>query len=364
MHVAVSPTGMIQPCCRFLVSEHNEAFANVSSATLLEGQQSPGFQAARESFARGEFPKGCASCAFEEKNGIVSMREKAVRDYTQTTKLEFIELFLGNTCNMKCRTCNPLHSSKWEKDADLISWELKSRTQTDVVGILKSIDLHKIRRLKLLGGEPFYAKSFYDLLDHLEAEASPERIALEINSNASVFPTERVLAQLRRYRRVELGLSIDDIGRRAERLRTGTVWSVVDEHLQHWQRQISQLSNFEINVHMTISAYNVLHIDSVILHLLDRGFTRFSAMSVKLPSELSPLRVSLAARQLAWQRLELAVRDRIDPLFLKRLQHILLVSEELDPQAFVEYSQKLDSVRTEDSPSYRAKTPLEHPLMG
>lgn len=348
MHVAVSPTGIIQPCCRFLVSEHKETFSNIQDVSLEQGMQSEGFQSAREAFARGEFPAGCASCAFEEKHGISSMREKAVRDYSQAKHLEFVELFLGNLCNMKCRTCNPLHSSKWERDAELFSWTLKSAPQMDAQKLLQSINLQHLRRLKLLGGEPFYTKAFYNIVDHISANGVSERIALELNTNASVFPSERVLEQLRHFRKIELSLSIDDIGQRAEALRTGTVWPVVSENLRQWKALEASFPNLLLNVHTTVSAYNVLYLHEVISYLLDSGFKQISLLPVKLPVELSPLRISVPQRQKAWEVAEAQLTGKVGEEFLHRLRQILLVPTELDHQEFLAYSKKLDSVRTEE----------------
>lgn len=364
MHVAVSPSGLIQPCCRFLVDKHQEAFFNMSDVTLAEGQRAPGFEAARTSFARGEFPAGCSSCAFEEKNGIVSMREKAVRDYPHANSLEFIEFFLGNLCNMKCRTCDPQHSSRWERDAALFEWKAKSPHHVDVKKILASVDLKKIRRLKLLGGEPFYSKTFYELLDHIIECAEPSRVALELNTNVSLFPTPAVLNQLARFRKVELNLSIDEVGAKAEFLRTGTVWSVVDKNLSLWQTAAKTYSNIKINVHTTVSAYNVLHIHQVIVHLLDRGFKDLSVMSVKTPTQLSPLRIPLDLRRQAWPAMETAIRGRTESAFVNRLKNIVLVPEELDSQEFVAYSALLDGVYDESGITVGAPIELPSTSMG
>ena len=47
-----------------------------------------------------------------------------IRDRSIDPKLEFVELRLGNVCNVKCVTCNPASSSKWVPDYKILSNKL------------------------------------------------------------------------------------------------------------------------------------------------------------------------------------------------------------------------------------------------
>ena len=46
-------------------------------------------------------------------------------DGSITTSLEFVELRLGNVCNVQCRTCNPASSSKWRRDYEEVVEKLE-----------------------------------------------------------------------------------------------------------------------------------------------------------------------------------------------------------------------------------------------
>ena len=72
-------------------------------------------------------PKNCEPCWQDERNGKKSKRqlyneiaEQRYGDinYDEEPDLpEDFQLILSNTCNLKCRSCNPNYSSKWVKEA-------------------------------------------------------------------------------------------------------------------------------------------------------------------------------------------------------------------------------------------------------
>jgi len=84
---------------------------------------------------QGEIPASCTGCFDEESQGIVSKRiwetytwlndegvdaEELIRqteeDGTVPERLQYLDLRLGHTCNIKCVMCSPHDSSKWVAD--------------------------------------------------------------------------------------------------------------------------------------------------------------------------------------------------------------------------------------------------------
>ena len=91
------------------------------------------YKKARLEVLDGKKPKACLRCYAEEAKGMNSKRVEEIKNYPEYTidvarevtdstgymkdvQLEFVELRLGNTCNVACRTCNPASSSKWRND--------------------------------------------------------------------------------------------------------------------------------------------------------------------------------------------------------------------------------------------------------
>lgn len=361
-HLAVSPTGFIQPCCRFKISEHDEEFLNIKDSSLSQGRQSQGFKKSMEVFASGQFPKGCSSCQIEESQGIQSMRQKALANDSASSELRSVEFYLGNACNMKCRSCSPQYSSRWEKEGAALGWTSFEYPKVDVAAMLSTEETQQLQHLKLLGGEPFYIKSFYEIIKNLVDTNSAARMTLEVSSNVSVFPEPSVLEQLRQFKNVQLSLSIDDIGKRAEYLRSGTNWQKVSQNLRRWFEFSQSAKNFETSVHVTVSAYNVLHIDSIILYLYKMGWRDITIMTIKDPTALSPLRIPVAQRELAWERMAPLLTGTISRKLNENIKKILYWPEELDPEDFYVYSQKMDTLRGESLEKYWSNSLENTPL--
>lgn len=351
MHLAVSPTGFIQPCCRFKISGEDGLFLNIKDTSLERGRKAPGFLSAQNDFSKGLFPAGCSSCKIEEENGIQSMRQKAIEDSKAGDDLTSVEFYLGNACNMKCRSCSPLYSSRWEQEGVAMGLPKMEKPKVNVAQLLSSELSKNLTQLKLLGGEPFYIRSFYEIISNLVRDQVSSKITLELSSNVSLFPEQEVLEQLRTFQKVQLSLSIDDIEKRAEYLRSGTDWQIVSQNLSRWLEFVKVSPNFDVSVHITVSAYNVLHIDSVVLYLHKMGWRDLTIMSIKDPTELSPLRIPLEQRLQAWKRMDTVLKD-ISPKLRRRIEKILSLPEELPIADFFAYSQKMDLFRGESLETY------------
>lgn len=347
MHLAVTPTGFIQPCCRFKIGEHSEHFSNIKDSSLTDGRMSDGFRAVENAFKNNSFPAGCSSCRIEEENGITSMRQNSIKKFSHLKELSSIEFYLGNTCNMKCRSCSPLYSSRWEQEGAHFGFPSFERPKVDSARMLKEMDIQNLKYLKLLGGEPFYINSFYEIIDTLVERGVAPSLTLDLSSNVSIFPEPAVIDQLRLFKGVQLSLSIDDIGKRAEYLRSGTNWRVVSQNLGKWFELQKSAANFDISVHITVSAYNVLHLDSIVLFLLRVGWSDITLMTIKDPTELSPLRIPFQKRQQAWARMQETLAAVVAPQLTQCIEKIVLFPKELPTEEFYAYNHKMDAFRGE-----------------
>ena len=83
---------------------------------MSDAQNSEYMNRLRKSFIAGEKPKGCQACWKEEQSGKTSKRQNAwikmpiigeVAIKKNTVAPHFIDMKLGNICNLKCRICSP-----------------------------------------------------------------------------------------------------------------------------------------------------------------------------------------------------------------------------------------------------------------
>ena len=142
-HLATHPHGGVTHCC---IADHRNAlsssrdgdrFYNLNRDTVHDTMNSKSFRKARLEVLDGKKPRACMRCYSEEAKGMMSKRLEEIKNYPEYTvevardatesdgtmkdvQLEFVELRLGNVCNVACRTCNPASSSKWRNDYDAL----------------------------------------------------------------------------------------------------------------------------------------------------------------------------------------------------------------------------------------------------
>lgn len=135
-----SPIGTVRPCCLAddeLVDDAGEKFS-LLTADFADIQNSASMRSLRKQFLAGERPQTCRKCWNEERAGRTSKRMHTLdrmkhmgisNEWTVDAKpLVFLDLKLGNICNLKCRICGSWSSSQFatEELAQLPSEEKKS----------------------------------------------------------------------------------------------------------------------------------------------------------------------------------------------------------------------------------------------
>jgi hypothetical protein len=124
-----SPQGTAKPCCLYddEVLDDNGNKYLLAECSLQEIYKSNSMQHLRQEFLDVKNPAGCFRCWNEEDVGRTSKRmHTQVRlkelknevDYNnlQPDQLWFLDLKLGNICNLKCRICGSWSSSKWAEE--------------------------------------------------------------------------------------------------------------------------------------------------------------------------------------------------------------------------------------------------------
>jgi len=118
-----SPIGTVRPCCLAddeIVDDAGNKF-NLATADFKGIQNSNSMRELRQEFVDGKQPKTCRKCWREERAGRTSKRMHTLdrlkhmlpdQDWTADAKpLMFLDLKLGNICNLKCRICGSWSSS-------------------------------------------------------------------------------------------------------------------------------------------------------------------------------------------------------------------------------------------------------------
>jgi MoaA/NifB/PqqE/SkfB family radical SAM enzyme len=290
-----SPIGTVRPCCLAddeIVDNNGNKFKLIN-AEFDAIRNSNHMINLRQEFLRGEQPRTCRRCWAEEDAGRTSKRMHTLNrlnhmgitpEWTTDAKpLMFLDLKLGNICNLKCRICGSWSSSQFATE------ELKfveNKKQSFHYQMLKdgawprensqfwaelNESLKNIRYLEFTGGEPFMIQEHFDLLQALVDRGIAHQVEIHYNTNGTQYP-EHAETIWRHFKHVEIAFSIDDIGTRFEYQRTNAVWIDVCSNIEKFKLMRERNSNLSLQVCCTVNVFNVLYLADVANWIYKQSF--------------------------------------------------------------------------------------------
>jgi MoaA/NifB/PqqE/SkfB family radical SAM enzyme len=190
--------------------------------------------------------------------------------------LMFLDLKLGNICNLKCRICGPWSSSQ------IAAEEIKNTAREDQKtsyayqmlregawpqenrqfwGEIDSV-LNDIRYIEFTGGEPFMIEQHFDMLQGMVDRGIAHQVEIHYNTNGTQYP-EAAEHIWKHFKTVEIAFSIDDLGERFEYQRSNAVWTQVCENLDRFRDLKEIHKNIQMQVCATVNIFNVRYIDQL-----------------------------------------------------------------------------------------------------
>jgi len=191
--------------------------------------------------------------------------------------LMFLDLKLGNICNLKCRICGSWSSSQFatEELADMPLDEDKKKSfpyqmlragawPRENQSFWTEIDacLNDIRYIEFTGGEPFMIREHFAMLQGIVDRGIAHQVEIHYNTNGTHYPAEAEEIW-RHFKTVEVAFSIDDVGARFEYQRTNADWAVVLDNITSFQYLQSQMPNLRLQCCSTVNIFNVRYIDQL-----------------------------------------------------------------------------------------------------
>ena len=295
--IEASPIGTVRPCCLAddeIVDGSGQKF-ELSTANFQDIQNSSHMRNLRAQFLAGEKPQTCRKCWNEERAGRASKRIHTLdrlkhmlpdQEWTTNAKpLMFLDLKLGNICNLKCRICGPWSSSQFATE-ELNFMPRAEQKSSHAYQMLRAgawpreneqfwsqIDtvLSDIRYIEFTGGEPFMIAEHFAMLQGIVDRGIAHNVEIHYNTNGTQYP-ERGPDIWKHFKAVEIAFSIDDIGARFEYQRTNADWAVVLDNLASFQYLKDQMPNIQLQCCSTVNVFNVRYIDQLAWWILDQKF--------------------------------------------------------------------------------------------
>jgi len=236
----------------------------------------------RKDLENGIWNSHCRHCKEDEENNVTSWREVGNNipfDYA------YMELYVDNTCDLKCIYCSPMYSSRWESEQRSLTRDQKEKyisildTYEESNHVLNHTELilekvtdfatksNTIRNtITLLGGEPLMTRYFKNgiVQDVIEAfyrgtvPNKPLRVCVVSNGNTPDNIIDDTIESLhnvkKEYPNVEVMvvLSVESSGKNAEFVRDGL----------DYQRFLKNMSKYMINdifvnIRMSVNAISL-----------------------------------------------------------------------------------------------------------
>jgi len=302
---------------------------DLNSSTIEEIYHSSYMQNLRRRFRAGDQPETCNRCWEEESAGRTSKRmHTQVRlkemlpliDWAndQPDQLWFLDLKLGNICNLACRICGSWSSSAWgteelaympkgsdKKKHIAYTWMRQGawprKTETFWAN-LKTL-LPDIRYFEFTGGEPWMIAEHWDLLEFAVAEGHGRHIDIHYNTNATQDPA-RLIPLLPELGRVDIAFSIDNVGQRFEYERHGANWLRANEIIDAVHGLQVKHPNITTQLCFTINVQNVYYIDELLNWAQHKNFGNIYFNMMHSPDHMSVQHMTPAAQELVLNKLK------------------------------------------------------------
>ncbi len=330
--IETSPIGTARPCClaREEITNADGVKFDLNKDDLETIYHSEYMQNLRRQFRAGKKPDTCKLCWDEEAAGRTSKRinsrirlkelySKVDWENDQPNQLWFLDLKLGNICNLKCRICGSWSSSKWAaEELEYMPRDFDKKThiaykwlkqgawprnpETNFWANLRIL-LPNISYIEFTGGEPWLIQEHIELLKYAVEQGYSGNIDIHYNTNATQWPSDLILLW-KNFGRVDIAFSIDNVGERFEYERHGASWHTANNIIDsiHSHRQLHK--NITTQLCFTINIQNVYYLDELLNWAETKNFNDVYFNMLHSPDHMSVQNLTSAAKELVLNKLE------------------------------------------------------------
>lgn len=307
-HLYVGTTGDVLPCC---IADQNKPLGNLNQDSVEVIHSSELARQLKLNMTQGYRSKSCETCYVKEDNGMISLRQKSNQKFSKYISKDlnlfdpvYLDIRLNNICNFKCRMCSEWFSSSiaeetaklYGKNSTLqyhqidISPLTKQERKNLFEKLLPYIS-NKIEKIYFAGGEPLLCKEHYDILEYL-IDIGHTDLEIFYNTNLSQlsYKDRSVIDLWNKFKRIEIGASVDASGSVAEYVRHGTIWNDILANINTIKTQCS-------HVHLTVTSTVSLLTASNLIQLQKEWISQelFSVNDLNQNTLTSPEFLSVAA---------------------------------------------------------------------
>jgi MoaA/NifB/PqqE/SkfB family radical SAM enzyme len=331
IHLHAYPTGEAWPCCH--AEMKTGAVGSCKTKTLKEIWNSEKMKSLRTDMLAEKKNLMCGRCYEQEDSGFFSGRQSANKhhghhisrvDSTQEDgtyehfQMTYWDIRFSNLCNLRCRSCGHIFSSQWYQDQAKLAgpeWKAQNqvlnyagRTETDMwEQLLPHIDY--VDQIYFAGGEPLMMEEHYRILEELERRGRFDvRLSYNTNFTHIKLKDRSVFDYWKKFKNVAVGASLDAMGPRAEYIRKGTEWEVVE---QNRRLMLEICPDVDFYVSSTLSIMNAWHLPDFHKDWVSKGLIRVQDFNVNILQDPLYYRIDIAPMKYK-QRLRVKFEEHLE----------------------------------------------------
>jgi radical SAM protein with 4Fe4S-binding SPASM domain len=288
IHLHAWPDGRAYPCCLGMAAH---PVGNFKEKSMREIWNDEPMREMRRNMLADQPCRQCGDCYEQEDAGFASMRNNSnksfghhINEIDETRadgslpdmKLHYWDVRFSNICNLKCRSCGSIFSSRWYDD-DIKIWGKELRPRVSFAGrheedVWEQMQEHipHLDQIYFAGGEPLIMEEHNRILKLL-IEKGNTRVRLIYNTNLTElkFKKESVLDLWKHFPTVCVAASLDDMGNRASIIRSGTDWARVEQNIRDLKRECPDI---DFMISPTLSMMNIWNFVNFHRYMIDQGF--------------------------------------------------------------------------------------------
>jgi sulfatase maturation enzyme AslB (radical SAM superfamily) len=189
--------------------------------------------------------------------------------------LAYLDLRLGNLCNLKCRMCSPFNSSQiakehmelekkdeaykvvWAKTFgrfdsrinDVQSWFERDFLWDQIIDLIPSL-----KKVYMTGGEPTLIQNNFKFMNECIRKGRRD-IILFFNTNCTNV-NKKFTSLIGQFGRVNINASVDGVGAVNDYIRSPSHWEQISANVE----TLAQMPNVHLGLTPTVQVYNVFNL--------------------------------------------------------------------------------------------------------
>jgi len=305
IHICTHPTGRLKLCCEDTLQSE---FRGRREYHIRDGidawLSSPYLTWVRERLLGGEPLLECRICSRQEELGLMSKRQHEIRVWGLVTRVAapvYMDLKLGNQCNLMCVMCDPSSSSRIAAEYRELGWDVHPPFETGQMGIPTRDALQEdfgwpdhpavwqalterlagLKKIKFTGGEPLCNPHLVRLLEYAVEHGFNRGRTIQIISNGTLLG-ERIRGVAREFD-LDLVVSLEGVGPVNDFIRYPSRWEDITRNLAALRKD-----GVRFRINATCSLLNLLDLTDLIEFNHNIGGPRMTIIPVQSPEILDP----------------------------------------------------------------------------